>query len=76
MSSEPNGEWPLLAKYLVDEASQEERFVVEALLKENEDLRRDFQKLMAAYFLDGKQEEVNPSSFFKKLDSRIKNTDQ
>lgn len=75
MSKELNGEWTLLAKYLVNDVNPEEKLKVESLLKENESLRKDFQKLVAAYYLKedaGQTENTDAVQAFNRLKSRIK----
>jgi hypothetical protein len=60
-----------LAKYLVNEASLEERLIVEKLLRENEGIRNDFQKLMGVYYFNEVPDQVDTYPFFDKLNSRI-----
>ena len=74
MMGGPIGEWALLAKYLVNEATEDERLRAETLLRKNEDLRNDFKKLMVSYYFNDVPEQVEPVLFFDKLNSRIKKT--
>jgi hypothetical protein len=73
MIREPDSEWSLLAKYLVNEVTEEEKLIVETLLKGNEDLRNDFRKLMAVYYFHDNSEPVDSAILFENLNSRIKN---
>jgi hypothetical protein len=65
-------EWALLAKCITNEASYEEQFSMQRLLKENENRKIVFDQLSKFYDDKGKPTEKNSVAAFKKLDSRIK----
>lgn len=75
MTGDPDREWALLAKYLVNELTEEEKLEVEALLKGDDGLRKDFQKLTTTYYYSHETKPVDTTEFFKKLTARIKKTD-
>ena len=66
--------WELLAKYLANEVFEAEQRKAETLLHQNENLYKDFIKLMAIYYGKENGNDVDPRQVFKKLNDRINNS--
>lgn len=64
--------WIKMAKYLANEASEEERKYMSALIEENKTVRDVYEKLHAAYEAREAGETVDTAVAFEKLEARIK----
>ncbi len=71
MKGVSNEMYSLMAKCIADEASANERLVMDSLLKENEELIVLFNKLKHYYQLKEKPETKDPALAFGKLNTRI-----
>jgi tRNA C32,U32 (ribose-2'-O)-methylase TrmJ len=63
--------WPLVAKYITDEASEEERTFIEQVLKENEEISSLYEQLFIVYQTTEKFERANSTDAFSRLHTRI-----
>lgn len=64
--------WALLAKYLTNEATLLERIQADNLLKERAEVKSDFLKFSAIYYLNENTRELPPVEALKKLNQKIK----
>lgn len=71
MKGVSNEVYSLMAKCIANEASVNEQFVMNSLLKENEELIVIFNELRQYYQLKEKPEIKDPASAFEKLNTRI-----
>jgi hypothetical protein len=71
MKEVSNEVYSLMAKCIANEASVNELFVMDSLLKENEELIVLFNELKQYYRVKEKSEIKDPASAFEKLNSRI-----
>ncbi len=68
-----NKVWALMAKYIVNEASAEEKLIFSSLAVENEELRTIFKELLQYYRVNEPADINDPAPAFEKLNERIKN---
>lgn len=71
MKEVSNEVYSLMAKCIAGEASVNELFVMDSLLKENEELTVIFNELQHYYQMKEKPETRGPASAFEKLNTRI-----
>jgi hypothetical protein len=71
-----NEVWNLMAKFMANEASDEERAMMNKLFVENSNMEAIFRKLNMFYLTSEISTNTDSSQAFKRLDERIKNATQ